>query len=208
MDGMIIFIKGLFIGLMLCAPAGPIGMFCVRRTLAYASAAGMASWLGAATVDGLYAAVAGFGVTFISDFVMQEQSWLRHVGGLLLILLGLRIFLATPSSQDEMGEQKKGLVSAYASTFLFTMANPFPVVIFAALFAALGVGGWRGDYLATAVLVFGVFLGSSLWAPILVTVLRVVHPQLNSHQRKWLNHISGGVIAGFGVLLELINLIS
>jgi len=208
MDGMIIFIKGLFIGLMLCAPAGPIGMFCVRRTLAYGSAAGMASWLGAATVDGLYAAIAGFGVTFISDFVMHEQSWLRHVGGLLLILLGLRIFLAAPSGQDEMGEQKKGLVSAYASTFLFTMANPFPIVIFAALFAALGVGGWRGDYLATAVLVLGVFLGSSLWAPILVTILSVVHPKLNSHQRKWLNHISGGVIAGFGVLLEVINLTS
>ncbi len=205
MSGAFIFLKGLFLGLIMCAPVGPVGLFCVRRTLTYGPAAGMASVLGAATVDGIYCAVAGMGVTFVFDFVMHEQSWLGHVGALVLVLLGLKISLAEPK-RTEANNNRKGLLGAYASTFLFMLANPLPILVFAAVFAALGVGGPRADYVRTAILVVGVFLGSALWAPILIAVLRFFQPQFDFTQRLWVNRISGAIIAAFGVVLEVLNL--
>jgi arginine exporter protein ArgO len=80
-----------------------------------------------------------------------------------------------------------------------------PILVFAAIFAALGVSGSKADYLRTAILSAGVFLGSALWAPILIAVLRFFQPNFDFSQRLWVNRISGAIIAAFGVVLEAIN---
>ena len=49
-------LKGLLIGFSIAAPVGPIGVLCIRRTLAQGRAAGLISGLGAATADALFAA--------------------------------------------------------------------------------------------------------------------------------------------------------
>ena len=43
-------LKGMIIGFSIAAPVGPIGVLCIRRTLAEGRAYGFASGLGAATV--------------------------------------------------------------------------------------------------------------------------------------------------------------
>jgi threonine/homoserine/homoserine lactone efflux protein len=57
---MTFFLKGLIVGLSIAAPVGPIGILCIRRTLAHGRAAGFVSGLGAATADAMYGAAAGF----------------------------------------------------------------------------------------------------------------------------------------------------
>ena len=205
MSGVYIFLKGLILGLIMCAPVGPVGLFCVRRTLNHGAAAGMVSVLGAATVDGIYCTIAGLGVTFIYDFVVHEQAWLAHVGGVVLILLGLVTAVSRPKP-DGAPNNGTGLLGAYASTFLFMLANPLPILMFTAVFAALGMGGPKADYVRTATLVAVVLLGSALWAPILIAVLRFFQPQFDFKERLWVNRISGGIIAAFGVVLEVWNL--
>ncbi len=64
----LLFLKGLLIGLAIAAPVGPIGVLCIRRTLAEGRATGFVSGLGAATADAFYGAVAGFGLTLVSVF--------------------------------------------------------------------------------------------------------------------------------------------
>lgn len=63
--------KGLIIGFAIAAPVGPIGVLCIRRTFADGQAAGLATGLGAATADAFYGAVAGFGLTAISGFLLD-----------------------------------------------------------------------------------------------------------------------------------------
>ena len=55
-------LRGLIIGFSIAAPVGPIGVLCIRRTLADGRLYGLVSGLGAATADALYGCVAGFGV--------------------------------------------------------------------------------------------------------------------------------------------------
>jgi arginine exporter protein ArgO len=80
----IFLLKGLAIGFSLAAPVGPVGVLCIRRTLAYGSKRGLIVGLSAACADMLYGIVAVFGVTLISDFISNQQQWLRLMGGVLL----------------------------------------------------------------------------------------------------------------------------
>ena len=76
-----VLLRGLAIGFSIAAPVGPIGVLCIRRTLADGRLAGFVSGLGAATADAAYGAVAGFGLTMISAVLVSQQFWLRLVGG-------------------------------------------------------------------------------------------------------------------------------
>ena len=52
------FTRGLAIGFSIAAPVGPIGLLCIRRTLADGRLVGFVSGLGAATADAIYGVVA------------------------------------------------------------------------------------------------------------------------------------------------------
>src|SRR5919206_4525412 len=79
-----VFVRGLVVGLAVAAPVGPIGVLCIRRTLADGRAAGLVSGLGAATADAIYGCIAGFGLTFISSLLISQHFWLRLIGGAFL----------------------------------------------------------------------------------------------------------------------------
>jgi len=195
-------LRGLVIGFSIAAPVGPIGVLCVRRTLAEGRLPGLASGLGAATADAIYGCVAGFGLTSISSILITQQSWLRLVGGLFLLYLGLKTFLAKPT-EKAASTKRHGLVGAYASTFLLTLTNPMTILSFAAIFAGLGVASAGGSYLDAAVLVLGVFVGSALWWLILSGVVGAFRAKFNPRWLRWANRISGVIIIGFGLLALL-----
>jgi len=83
-----------------CGACWTIGVLCIRRTLAEGRTSGFVSGLGAATADGLYGVVAGFGLTFLSNLLIQQQVWIRLIGGLFLCALGLKTFFAPPARED------------------------------------------------------------------------------------------------------------
>ena len=59
--------KGLLIGVIASAPMGPVGILCVQRTLNKGRWYGLATGIGAAGSDIIYAAFAGFGMSFVMD---------------------------------------------------------------------------------------------------------------------------------------------
>jgi threonine/homoserine/homoserine lactone efflux protein len=92
--------KGLLIGFSIAAPVGPIGVLCIRRTLAFGRGSGLVSGLGAATADAIYGCVAAFGLTVISHFLIHQQFGFRLVGGGFLLYLGIRTFLSQPAGAN------------------------------------------------------------------------------------------------------------
>ena len=91
-------LRGLALGLSIAAPVGPIGVLVIRRTLANGYLTGIASGMGAATADMLYGAVAAFGLTAISGFLLGERLWIHLIGALFLGYLGAKTLLARPAS--------------------------------------------------------------------------------------------------------------
>ncbi|MDR7419579.1 MAG: LysE family transporter [Armatimonadota bacterium] len=190
-------VRGLVIGLSIAAPVGPIGVLCIRRSLAQGRAAGFVSGLGAATADAVYGAVAGLGLTFLSWFLVSQQTWLRLAGGAFLLCLGARTFLTHPSGQAA-GADGRGLLGAYASTFFLTLTNPMTILSFAAIFAGLGLARATDRCGSTAALVTGVFLGSAAWWLILSGAAAAFRGSFTPGGLRWVNRVSGVVITLFG----------
>ena len=193
-----VFLRGLLIGFSIAAPVGPIGLLCIRRTVADGRTVGFVSGLGPATADAFYGAVAGFGLTAVSGGLVHGQTPLRLVGGVFLCYLGVRTFLARPA-QTAAVAGRRGLLGAYASTLGLTLTNPSTILSFVAIFAGLGLGSGGSDYVSAGLLVAGVSIGSALWWLILSGTAGVLRGRLTPVGLRWMNRLSAVILAGFGV---------
>lgn len=196
---LLFFTKGVLLGFSIAAPVGPIGVLCIRRTLANGLVNGFLSGLGAATADGIYGLIAAFGITVISTFLLDNQVYLHLIGGLFLLRLGYLTFKTAPAGIASKEEDKTRLGS-YVSAFFLTLTNPMTIMSFAAVFAGLGGATTGGDYVLAALLVLGVFVGSMLWWLILSGTVNVLRTKFDSQKLIWINKISGFIIACFGVV--------
>jgi threonine/homoserine/homoserine lactone efflux protein len=193
-------LKGMIIGFSIAAPVGPIGVLCIRRTLAEGRAYGLASGLGAATADGFYGTLAALGLTLVSTFLIDQANWLRLIGGAYLCYLGIKTFRSQPA-QRAAEAKGRGLLGAYTSTLFLTLTNPLTIFAFAAIFAGVGAEVAAGNPLGALTVVLGVFLGSCAWWLILVTLTGLFRAKLNTTGLVWVNRASGLLILGFGVVI-------
>ena len=192
-----IFLRGLLIGFSIAAPVGPIGVLCIRRTLAEGRLAGFLSGMGAASADMLYGAVAAFGLTAVQDILLGQSNWLRLVGGIFLLYLGLKTFLSKPAEQAARSS-RGGLFGAYLSTFFLTITNPITILSFIAIFAGLRLGETNGDYSSATTMVLGVFLGSAVWWLTLSTGVSFLREKFTPALLTWVNRLAGVIIFTFG----------
>ena len=195
-----LFFRGVSLGFSIAAPVGVIGVLCINRTLVQGSIVGLVSGLGAATADAIYGCIAGFGLTFISSFAVNQQFWLHSIGGIFLCYLGIKTFLVKPAKQEVAVRSSSGLLSAYISTFFLTLTNPMTIVAFLAIFSGLGLANTNSNYISTAVLVLGVFIGSSLWWLLLSSGVSCLRTKFNLKKLRLFNYVSGIIITVFGLL--------
>ncbi len=193
-----LFLKGLAFGFVLAATVGPMWMLCFRRTIASGALAGFVSGMGIAVADAIYGAIAAFGLTAVSGFLLAQHFWLGLVGGAFLVYLGIRALLAHPSAAGDATPANPGLLRAFVSTLGLTLANPPTILAFAAIFAGLGLGA-NASYAAAAMVVAGVFLGSASWWVILALAAGRLRARLGSGLLRALNLVSGVVILAFAL---------
>jgi threonine/homoserine/homoserine lactone efflux protein len=190
-------LKGVIIGFSIAAPVGPIGVLCIRRSLADGRKIGLATGLGAATADAAYGCVAGFGLTVVSSFLVGHRLWLGFLGGLFLCYLGIRTIMskpAGPAAEIHGG----GLCSAYLSTLFLTLTNPMTILSFVAVFAGFGLAA-SPDYFSAGTLVAGVFIGSALWWLLLSSGVALFQSRVSAGWMQGINRLSGCVILAFGL---------
>ena len=186
-------LKGLVLGCSIAAPVGPIGVLCIRRSLANGRLVGFVSGLGAATADAVYGAIAALGLNAIMSALQAQRVWLQLGGGAFLIYLGVATLRAQPRPIAASSSAAPNLLAAYFSVFALTLTNPMTILSFLAIFAGLGVGtgaGW---------LVLGVFLGSAAWWWLLSFAAGWLGGRLQRGGLRAVNLVSGAVIAGFGI---------
>ena len=191
-------VRGLVLGFSIAAPVGPIGVLCIRRTLAEGRGVGFATGLGAAAADGCYGALAGFGITWVTATLVGQQMWIRLLGGLFLLYLGIRTLLARPA-HEAASVSGRGLAGAFASTFVLTLTNPMTILSFVAIFAGLGLGAGATHPTAALALVTGVVIGSAAWWLLLSGAVGSLRARVNEGVLTWVNIVSGVIITAFGV---------
>ena len=200
-----LFARTFLIGVAVAAPVGAMGVLCIQRTLSRGWRTGMATGLGVATADGLYAALAAFGISALSGALVTWQVPLRLLGGLVLIGLGLRAALAPQQACDAQSVTNHtsldttGALALYMSAVGLTLTNPMTIMAFGAIFAGAGLSAQAGASSAMVATV-GVTTGSLAWWAILVTGVALARHTVSGRALGAINVVSGVVVAGFGVL--------
>ena len=198
---LVFFLKGIVIGAVIAVPVGPVGILCLRRTIFEGGLAGLVSGLGAATADALFGVVAAFGLTFVSNWLIGWEDWLRAAGGVYLLYSGGSALLSKP--QDKIAEQSdpESLFRDFASAFALTITNPLTILVFLAIFTALGLGGTQATLVRAAILVLGVWIGSFLWWLALSLGIGTFRRSIEPRHLAWISRVSGIILFATGTAL-------
>jgi len=195
-----VLLRGFVLGFVIAASPGPIFFLCLRRTLARGWLTGLVSGFGVATADAFYAGLAAFGIGAVTSLLAGERHWLALLGGVVLVLLGLRSVLERPKTvEPRPASNGTGWAWAYMSTLGLTIANPSTIISFAALVATLGIGTGAG-LVPPALLVLGVFAGSATWWLVLAGIGAGMRARLRPGVVRGISTFSGLAIAGLGML--------
>lgn len=197
-----ILLKGLLAGITIAAPLGPVNLICIQRTLTRGSKNGLISGLGAATADTIYGTIAGFGLTLVSNFLINHQDILRIAGGIFIIILGTRVFFYH-TRRKRVDKENVGLLKEFTSTFFLTLTNPVTILAFLGIFAALGLTTTDMTNVKASILVCGVFLGSGIWWTLLSSGVDHFRERFTDKTLHHINQISGVIITLFGIFLIL-----
>jgi threonine/homoserine/homoserine lactone efflux protein len=202
-----LFVQGIIIGLTLAVPVGPISLICIQRTVTEGRLHGIFSGIGVATADSFYAAVTFLGLTVISGLIIAQQYLFRFLAGVVLILIGIRVFLSIPSAISRKTEHETYLKD-YLSMVVLAIANPLTLIFFLIILPGYGVVIQGTSFLPAAEFVAGFFFGSTLWWVVLCGSIGSVRSRFSGENLGRINRISGLLISCFGAGMLILLVIT
>ncbi|MDD2241983.1 MAG: LysE family transporter [Bacteroidales bacterium] len=200
---LMIFLKGLIIGLGASIPLGPLGILCIQKTLSRGRFAGFVTGLGASVSDTFYSTISLLGLVFIEDLIDSHKPAVLMVGGIVILIIGLKIYVTNPIRQIRQKNKKSKHVEDFFEALAMTITNPGSIFLILAMFTAV-----RFNVADPAIepriiiltVLWGVFTGSALWWFTLSTSISTFRKKFRLKQLIMLNKISGVIIAAIGTI--------
>ena len=200
--------EGISVGFVASVPLGPIGVLCIQRTLSKGRRSGFASGCGAASSDFIYAVVAAFSISMVTDFVQAHRQTLFIGGALVLIFLGIRMLISKPHlqlrQQRQTRQTKPSLWQDFVSTFFLTISNPLALFVFMGAFSLVGVQETR---LERILIVGGVFVGAITWWFILTLLVGLFRRMLTLRRLLYITRIAGAIIIGLVAISGIVEIV-
>ncbi|HEX2865712.1 MAG TPA: LysE family transporter [Ignavibacteriales bacterium] len=190
-------VKGFLIGLAMTISIGPLTIMCIRETLAEGQLRGLAVGLGASSGDLFYSAVAAFGITIVSDFLIAERFWIHLIGGVILFFMGFKMFRAEPPDPNHHVHHG-GILKLYLSAAAIAFTNPITIFAFLTLFATVGLASEYSRLHALSI-VGGVFTGSFIWFVILTSIIKRFRHRFDVGKMRLANKIAGVLVFIAGI---------
>lgn len=180
---------------------GPVAVLSLQRMLSKNVWVGFLAALGSVFADTFYAVIAGFSVSYVVDFLTGKQFYIRSIGGIVLIVLGVSVFFSNAIKQIRNKKVSKSKVFGdFVSTFFLTLSNPVVLVFFGAVFAGILPDEVEMTSYYTTIIVAGIFVGAILWWLGLVFLVYRFRRHIKLRYLYWINKVSGVLIAVLGIL--------
>ncbi|MFO0995966.1 MAG: LysE family transporter [Alphaproteobacteria bacterium] len=194
-----LFGTGIIIGFAIAAPVGPVGVLCAQRTITRGAVAGLVSGFGAAIADSIFGMIAAFGLSIVAEWIFEHQVWVRLVGGVFLLVLGIRILRRRQPHAAASAPSNGNMVGHFVSTFVLTITNPITILSFAGIFAAFGVIERIATLAEGWILVAGVLVGSSLWWLLIALTAEIFRRWISHEGMRYVSMASALIMLAFGV---------
>lgn len=199
-----ILLKGIILGLTVSMPLGPIGIILINRTIKRGLLSGFFSGLGLATADTLLALLAALGFSVIVTFINEERFIISIIAGLIIIVIGMKIFLSNPVKDIRNREKaNKSLWRDYYSVFVLSITNPYTIFIFVAFFSGVHITGDIKPALVPFFLIPGVLIGTITWWFFLSYFVSRFKRKIRLRVIVRLNKIAGIVVVVIGIIVLL-----
>ncbi|QNM05313.1 LysE family translocator [Qiania dongpingensis] len=195
------FLRGILIGLLFGIPVGAVGAMTLQRTWSFGFRAGLLTGLGSSVADCLYAIVGAFGLTLISDFLLQHQTIINLLGGGLILIMGIRLIVKKTEAVVTEAEAARG-AKMFLSSFAIGITNPAAILTFLFAFSYFGISGTAGLLEGTG-LVCGVFIGTYIWWTALSAAACAIRKKTGSRSFRQMNKVFGGILTVFGAVVFL-----
>ncbi len=188
--------KGMLIGIIASAPMGPVGVLCVQRTLNKGRWYGFITGVGAAVSDLFYAVITVYGMSFVMDFVNNQQNkfYLQIVGSLLLLAFGVYTYRTDPTrNMHRSGNNRGTLTHNGVTAFLVTFSNPLIIFLFIACYAQFAFVLPDHPF-EMAVGLLSIVTGALLWWFGLTWLVDKIGGKFDDNGIKLINQVIGAVV--------------
>lgn len=195
------------------APVGAVNVMCFHRALHRGFVSGISAGLGAVVADALFAAIVVFGITAIASFIAENTRIIELVGGLLILVFGIKLWHTPPPVDSEVGDGPTSLLGGFATAFFMTITNPGAILGFIAVFSSLSrfapaMVPLAGNYADAGVMVAGVATGSIIWWIGLSGIVTLFRKSIDEHWLDRANLVAGGALILFGGFVLVKPLVS
>lgn len=202
-----ILIGCLFIGVILSAPMGPIGILCVQRTMNKGRMSGLYTGMGAALSDLFYCLLTGLGLSFVTDLIKENVTILQVAGSIILMVYAIYMIIHNPvSTVKDTNPDKDDRTRDMLTGFLFTLSNPLIIFLVIPLFARYRFPiPTPGFYYIDIILGYiFIVLGAMLWWTIITYSVDKVRSHFNINSMWLINRVMGSLL----LLLSLYGLVT
>lgn len=197
---------GLFIGVLVAAPVGPVNVLCVQRAIERGFWGGLAAGIGSVLGDGLIALSAGMGVGAITTAVELYRWIIQTIGGLALVAFGVKLYYTTPrlimpAGPETEGTRLKDFAWDIPQTFFLTITNPGAVLGLVAIFGGVSTFVEVKTTIDVLLMVAAIMTGSLLWWIGLSNLISRHRHRFDVAHIGLINRIAGVLLGVFGALL-------
>ena len=211
MNYILLILAGVIMGLIAAVPIGPVNLICIRRSFAFGPLNGFVSGLGAATGDGVFAAITFFGLTWHRNRDSRVTNTIFEVvGGALLVWFGVHTILAPVIGKVEEGDKNdKGASTLVAGHGVHFRAHHHQsghldrLRLHVCQLSHALVERRHISLVDAGFVVAGVVAGSAGWWLSLTTLIGLFHTRVTDGAVRAINRGSGALVAVFGVVVLL-----
>ena len=197
--------KGMLIGLIASAPMGPVGVLCVQRTLNKGRWYGFITGIGAALSDMIYAAITGYGMSYVMDVLSNQQTrmYLQIVGSIMLLTFGVYTYKSDPTKKIHRSGNGKGTLFHNGMTaFLVTFSNPLIIFLFVACFAQFAFV--MPDHPFEMLVGFAsIVFGALLWWFGLTWLIDKIRGKFDDNGIRLINQVIGSIVVLCSIIMFL-----
>lgn len=202
-------LKGLFVGVCVSAPVGPLGVLTIQRTISKGKWHGVVTGLGATTSDIIYAILVGLGMNFIINFIDAHQYIIQIIGSIVIAIFGIIIFRSKskPKAEESFNRRRADIEQSpalknvkkdsyrrdYLTAFGLCFSNPLIIFLFIGLFAQFHLFA-IDNVIVDIATVISIIIGAFLWWMTLTWIVGTFAKSFNEKGLKKVNHITGAIL--------------
>ncbi len=199
---LLMILRGIVIGVVVSAPMGPVGIYCIQRTLDKGRLSGLYTGIGASISDLIYCLLTGFGLSFIEDFINNHRSPIQLIGSVVLIFFGIWLIRKKPDGSiaadaDHGAPSREGdILKGFALTF----SNPLILFLIIGLFAQFNFVIEGMQFYHYILGFVGIIAGALGWWWLVTYFVDKLRGHFTQRTMKFINMVIGIIILIFAAV--------